>query len=60
MIRNFLLATGLALACATSPLARAASPDVMLEDLQGKSHHFSEYIGRGHIADSGARCPKSF
>ena len=60
MIRNFLLATGLALACVTSPLASAASPDVTLEDLQGKSHHFSEYIGRGQwtvLVMWGPRCP---
>lgn len=60
MIRIFLLASSLAFVWATAPLARAASPDVMLKDLQGKSHHFSEYIGRGHwtvLVMWGPRCP---
>ena len=40
--------------------AYAASPDVTLNDVQGKPHHFSEYIGRGHwtvLVVWGPRCP---
>ena len=40
--------------------AMAASPDVSLQDVQGKSHHFSEYIGRGQwtiLSVWGPRCP---
>lgn len=40
--------------------AGAASPDVTLKDVQGKSHHFSEYIGRGQwtiLSVWGPRCP---
>lgn len=40
--------------------AQAASPDVILSDIDGKSHHFSEYIGRGQwtiLTVWGPRCP---
>lgn len=40
--------------------AGAASPDVSLKDIHGKSHHFSEYIGRGQwtiLSVWGPRCP---
>ncbi len=40
--------------------AGAASPDVTLNDVQGKPHHFKEYIGRGHwtiLSVWGPRCP---
>ena len=40
-------ASALAVAILMMPFAYAASPDVKLQDLQGKEHHFSEYIGRG-------------
>lgn len=33
--------------CFTLPGARAASPNVTLEGLDGKKHHLSEYIGKG-------------
>jgi thiol-disulfide isomerase/thioredoxin len=38
----------------------AASPDVTLNDVHGKPHHFSEYIGRGQwtvLTVWGPRCP---
>lgn len=60
MIRNFLTTCGFILACLTSGLTGAASPDVTLEDTLGKPHHFSEYIGRGHwtvLVIWGPRCP---
>ena len=40
--------------------AGAASPDVSLLDIDGKSHHFSEFIGRGQwtiLPVWGPRCP---
>lgn len=43
-----------------SSVAQAASPDVTLNDVHGKPHHFSEYIGRGHwtvLVVWGPRCP---
>jgi len=46
--------------CLLSSLAYAASPDVTLNDLQGKPHHLSEYIGRGQwtvLTIWGPRCP---
>lgn len=58
MMRSFLLGSCLGLACLAS--AYAASPDVTLNDVQDKPHHFSEYIGRGHwtvLVVWGARCP---
>lgn len=60
MMRNLLRAAGLALVCVVAPLAGAASPDVRLNDAQGKPHHFSEYIGRGQwtvLVVWGPRCP---
>ena len=53
-------ASALAVAILMMPLAHAASPDVKLQDLQGKEHHVSEYIGRGHwtiLVVWGPRCP---
>lgn len=53
-------ASALAVAILMMPFAYAASPDVKLQDLQGKEHHFSEYIGRGHwtiLVVWGPRCP---
>lgn len=55
-IRNCLLGMG-ALMCAH---AYAASPDVTLNDIRGKPHHFSEYIGNGKwtvLVVWGPRCP---
>ena len=46
--------------CLISPWAWAASPDVTLQDTAGKSHHFSEFIGRGQwtvLVVWGPRCP---
>lgn len=43
-----------------SATAGAASPDVSLRDLDGKSRHFSEFIGRGKwtvLVVWGPRCP---
>jgi thiol-disulfide isomerase/thioredoxin len=43
-----------------STTAGAASPDVSLHDLDGKSRHFSEFIGRGKwtvLVVWGPRCP---
>lgn len=62
MMRTVWFATlGLGLmACLMVSPARAASPDVMLDDPQGKAHHFSEYIGRGQwtiLVVWGPRCP---
>ena len=48
------------LACLMSHPVAAASPDVSLSDLDGKPHHFSEYVGRGHwtvLTVWGPRCP---
>lgn len=56
MIKGWMLGLG-ALMCVQ---ANAASPDVTLNDVQGKPHHFSEYIGRGHwtvLVVWGPRCP---
>lgn len=55
-LKGWVLGLG-ALVCAQ---VYAASPDVTLNDLQGKPHHFSEYIGRGHwtvLVVWGPRCP---
>jgi peroxiredoxin len=60
MMRNIWPSIGLVLACVVAPLAGAASPDVTLNDAQGKAHHFSEYIGRGQwtvLVVWGTRCP---
>lgn len=57
---NQLLAKTLAVATLLMSVAHAASPDVKLQDLQGKERHFSEYIGRGHwtvLVVWGPRCP---
>jgi thiol-disulfide isomerase/thioredoxin len=43
-----------------SATAGAASPDVSLSDMDGKSRHFSEFIGRGKwtvLVVWGPRCP---
>ena len=56
LIKGWLLGLG-ALMCMQ---VYAASPDVILNDVQGKPHHFSEYIGRGHwtvLVVWGPRCP---
>lgn len=58
MMRSFLLGSSFVLACLAP--AYAASPDVTLNDVQDKPHHFSEYIGRGHwtvLVVWGPRCP---
>ena len=55
-LKGWVLGLG-ALVCAQ---VYAASPDVTLNDLQGKPHHFSEYIGRGYwtvLVVWGPRCP---
>ena len=60
MIRNFLRAAGFVFCCFAAAQAGAASPDVTLNDVHGKPHHFSEYIGRGHwtvLVVWGPRCP---
>ena len=60
MIRNYLLAASLIVGCLVASVASAASPDVTLNDIQGKPHHFGEYIGRGHwtvLVVWGPRCP---
>ena len=57
---NNLFASALAITILLMPVAHAASPDVKLQDLQGKERHFSEYIGRGHwtvLVVWGPRCP---
>lgn len=46
--------------CLVTTGAGAASPDVTLNDVNGKSRHFSEYIGRGQwtvLVVWGPRCP---
>jgi thiol-disulfide isomerase/thioredoxin len=60
MIRNGLAAGALLLGFMFALVASAASPDVTLNDIHGKPHHFSEYIGRGQwtvLAVWGPRCP---
>ena len=59
MIRKIFRAAGFA-ACVMASPASAASPDVTLDDTQGKPRHFSEYIGRGQwtvLVVWGPRCP---
>lgn len=60
MMRNFFVWCGFVLACLVPAVGGAASPDVTLNDVQGKPHHFSEYIGRGYwtvLVVWGPRCP---
>lgn len=60
MLRNFVVGYGFVLACLASTLGFADSPDVVLNDVRGKPHHFNEYIGRGHwtvLTVWGPRCP---
>lgn len=60
MIRKLLAGVSLLWACFAAPLAGAASPNVTMNDIQGKPHHFSEYIGRGQwtvLTVWGPRCP---
>lgn len=60
MTWKLLAGCSLLLACFAAPFAGAASPDVTLDDVHGKPHHFSEYIGRGHwtvLSVWGPRCP---
>ncbi|MBT9614063.1 MAG: TlpA family protein disulfide reductase [Burkholderiales bacterium] len=60
MMRSFFVSLGFILAWLAPTLAGAASPDVTLNDVYGKPHHFSEYIGRGHwtvLVVWGPRCP---
>ncbi len=60
MMRDF-LATCLLVCLGLIALpAYTASPDVVLNDVQGKPHHFSEYIGKGQwtiLSVWGPRCP---
>lgn len=59
-MRNIFIGWSFVLTCFMSGGAGAASPDVTLNDIQGKPHHFSEYIGRGQwtvLVVWGARCP---
>lgn len=59
-MRNFLIGWMLGLGALMCAQVYAASPNVTLNDLQGKPHHFSEYIGRGHwtvLVVWGPRCP---
>lgn len=60
MMRNGLAASLLVWDCLAPLQAGAASPDVTLNDIHGKPHHFSEYIGRGQwtvLSVWGPRCP---
>lgn len=60
MTRTMILAGALLLGGLYSATAGAASPDVSLNDLDGKSRHFSEFIGRGKwtvLVVWGPRCP---
>lgn len=60
MLRNMLIAWSYLLSVLLASAALAASPDVTLNDVQGKPHHFSEYIGRGQwtvLVVWGPRCP---
>ncbi|MHB1053702.1 MAG: TlpA family protein disulfide reductase [Thiobacillus sp.] len=60
MIRNGWAASLLVWACLVALQAGAASPDVTLNDIHGKPHAFSEYIGRGQwtvLSVWGPRCP---
>ena len=53
------LALVMTLALPVTPV-NAASPDVSLVDIHGKTHHFSEHIGRGKwtvLSVWGPRCP---
>lgn len=45
MVKRILLL----LALLASPLLAVATPDIPLQDLQGKSHNANEYIGRGKL-----------
>ena len=60
MIRNCLMTVVFAWAALGMPGALAASPDVTLQDVNGKPRHFSEFIGRGQwtvLVVWGPRCP---
>jgi thiol-disulfide isomerase/thioredoxin len=60
MRRNRLKAGALLLGFMFALTASAASPDVTLNDIHGKPHHFSDYIGRGQwtvLTVWGPRCP---
>ena len=60
MIRNRITVCLFVWASLMSLHAGAASPDVSLNDIHGKAHHFSEYIGRGQwtvLSVWGPRCP---
>lgn len=60
MIRDILLRAAFVAGLLASAAAGAASPDVALLDIHGKSHHFSNYIGRGQwtvLTVWGPRCP---
>jgi thiol-disulfide isomerase/thioredoxin len=60
MTRKLLMLGALVLGCLVPATAGAASPDVTLNDVDGKPHHFSEYIGRGQwtvLVVWGPRCP---
>ena len=60
MMWDLLVGGALLLGTLVSFVAGAASPDVTLDDVHGKPHHFSEYIGRGQwtvLTVWGPRCP---
>lgn len=60
MMRDLLVGGALLLGALVSFVAGAASPDVTLDDIHGKPHHFSENIGRGQwtvLTVWGPRCP---
>lgn len=60
MIRDLLTGGAFLLGVLVSFVTAAASPDVTLSDIHGRSHHFSEYIGRGQwtvLTVWGPRCP---
>ncbi|HWR77749.1 MAG TPA: TlpA disulfide reductase family protein [Thiobacillus sp.] len=60
MIRGLLIGGAFLLGLLVPFVTAAASPDVTLNDVQGKPHHFSEYIGRGQwtvLTVWGPRCP---
>ena len=60
MLRQWISSVSFVLAGLLPNVAQADSPDVSLNDVKGKSHHFSEYIGRGHwtvLVMWGPRCP---
>ena len=60
MKRNGCMSSLLFWVCLVALPVSAASPDVTLNDLHGRPHHFSEFIGRGQwtvLTVWGPRCP---